>query len=402
MIMLFWESVKLAFSSIRINKMRSFLTMLGIIIGISAVISIVSIGDTMRSAIGNIYKSIGLTRAYVYINSEEYTESDLFYEEDFEKVKEAFGDQIAYIDADAYLNVDVRYGRKTQKVSFQGIREGFQKVQEVDIIHGRMLNKNDIDSAKSNIVIQDKTALSIFGETDVCGKVFRAVVDGDDKELLIVGVYTKEDSPILELLGGGSRDTAYVAENVIKAKDSYAWELNLYLKDNVDADLFEGRMKALVARMKNKTTDEVIYYSAADDMGTVDGVMAGMALAVGAIAGISLLVGGIGIMNIMLVSVTERTREIGIRKALGARTKDVLMQFLIESAIISAAGGAIGTALGIGFVALGGAIIKIPVVINPMIVVIAVSFSALVGIFFGIYPAKKAAGADPIEALRYE
>ena len=130
--------------------------------------------------------------------------------------------------------------------------------------------------------------------------------------------------------------------------------------------------------------------------------MSGLSAAVGAIAAISLVVGGIGIMNIMLVSVTERTREIGIRKALGARTKDILMQFLIESAIISAVGGIIGTVLAASIVMIGGRIAGISVVIKPQVVIGAVIFSAFVGIFFGMYPAGKAAKKDPIEALRYE
>ena len=125
-------------------------------------------------------------------------------------------------------------------------------------------------------------------------------------------------------------------------------------------------------------------------------------MAVGGIAAISLLVGGIGIMNIMLVSVTERTREIGIRKALGARTRDVLIQFLTESAILSACGGIIGVIMGVGLVSMGGALLGMPVIIKPGVILVAVSFSAVVGIFFGLYPASKAAKSDPIDALRYE
>ena len=139
-----------------------------------------------------------------------------------------------------------------------------------------------------------------------------------------------------------------------------------------------------------------------DEMKSVDSVMGGLSAAVGGIAAISLLVGGIGIMNIMLVSVTERTREIGIRKALGARTRDVLIQFLTESAILSACGGIVGVILGTGIVALGGAVLGLQVVIKPAVILVAVTFSAVVGIFFGLYPASKAAKADPIDALRYE
>ena len=137
-------------------------------------------------------------------------------------------------------------------------------------------------------------------------------------------------------------------------------------------------------------------------MAMVDGMMGGLSAAVGGIAAISRGVGGSGIMNIMLVSVTERTKEIGIRKALGARTKDILLQFLIESAIISAAGGIIGIILGAGTVLIGGLFVGITVVIKPSVIIVAVAFSAVIGIFFGLYPASKAAKQDPIVALRYE
>lgn len=135
---------------------------------------------------------------------------------------------------------------------------------------------------------------------------------------------------------------------------------------------------------------------------SIDQMMGGLAMAVGGIAAISLLVGGIGIMNIMLVSVTERTREIGIRKALGAKTRDVMIQFLTESAILSAMGGIIGIIIGVGTVSLGALALGVPVVVKPGVVILAVGFSAVVGIFFGLYPASKAAGSDPIDALRYE
>ena len=167
-------------------------------------------------------------------------------------------------------------------------------------------------------------------------------------------------------------------------------------------DALKSRVTAYMARMKNLQPEYIVMSSASEEMGMIDSMLGSLSAVVGAIAAISLVVGGIGIMNIMLVSVTERTREIGIRKALGARTRDILTQFLIEAAMISAAGGLIGTILGISVVAIGGMLFGITTVVKPQVIVIAVAFSAMVGLGFGLYPARKAAKADPVIALRYE
>ena len=176
----------------------------------------------------------------------------------------------------------------------------------------------------------------------------------------------------------------------------------MYASEDVDLDAFFQQLKEYVANYKGREPEDIYMETAMQQMNSVDSVMGGLSAAVGGIAAISLLVGGIGIMNIMLVSVTERTREIGIRKSLGAKTRDILVQFLTESAILSACGGIIGITIGVGLVSILGMAFGIGVVIKPGVVIVAVSFSAVVGIFFGLYPASKAAKADPIDALRYE
>ena len=407
--MLLWENLKLALSAIRINKMRSFLTMLGMIIGISSVISIVSIGDTIRNVIADQYKNIGTGRAYSYIQTESdyYSDSDMYTNDDIDRILDVLGDDIEYISPSPSEKVSAINGRKKEDITLSGVRENFDKVQpSIEIVKGRMINEKDFLGKKENIVLESSTAEKLFGKKDAIGEKVRIVFNtpsgNDVKEMNVVGIYNNNQSVFMKLMGGQTIQTAYVPESILTSPDSSFWSIDIFTKNSVDLNKFTTRYKNLVSKIKNRTPNEIVFYTAQEDMAMIDGMMGGLSAAVGGIAAISLVVGGIGIMNIMLVSVTERTKEIGIRKALGARTKDILLQFLIESAIISAAGGVIGIILGAGTVLIGGLLVGINVVIKPLVIIIAVAFSAVIGIFFGLYPASKAAKQDPIVALRYE
>ena len=383
------ENMKMAFSAIRANKMRSALTMLGIIIGIGSVISIVSIGDTMRGLFADLYKDVGITQAYFSIGYwvDDVRQSDYFNLDEMERAKEAFSDQIAYIDSSAFTSDEASYKRTKIKFEYQGIDYNYQDVQPVDMVYGRYLNEGDILGRKKNVVMDTDSARMLFGVENAVGKTFRTTLYGSTDDFTVVGVYRKNMNAFQALMMGGSNSDK---------------GLHVYAKDDVNLDLFFSQFKSYVAKMHGRQPEDIYMYTAMQEMTSVDSMMGGLSMAVGGIAAISLLVGGIGIMNIMLVSVTERTREIGIRKALGARTRDVLIQFLTESAILSACGGIIGVIMGVGLVSLGGALLGMPVVIKPGVILVAVSFSAVVGIFFGLYPASKAAKSDPIDALRYE
>ncbi len=400
------ENMFMAFHAIRANKMRSFLTMLGIIIGIGSVISIVSIGDTMRGLFSDIYKDVGITQAYVSIGYwiDDVRTTDYFTLDELDQIGEVFGDEIAYIDSSASVSSDVQAGRTKMKFDFQGIDSTYQNVQPVDIIYGRYLNEGDILGRKKNVVMKDTSAVSLFGTENAVGKTFRTTIYGTTDEYTVVGVYHKEMNVFQALLMGEDSGTgsAFLPYTILTWPNDTFYQCRLFAADGIDMNDFMNRLVIYIAKIKNRNPEDFYTLTAVQEMGSVDQVMGALSGAVGGIAAISLLVGGIGIMNIMLVSVTERTREIGIRKALGARTRDVMIQFLTESAILSACGGFIGVALAVSLVGIGGTALGIPVVIRPSVILLAVSFSAVVGIFFGIYPASKAAKADPIDALRYE
>ena len=405
------ENMKMALSSLRANKLRSILTMLGIIIGIGSVISIVSIGDTMRKMFSDLYKNAGVTQAAIMINpymdQEEIRDSDFFTMDDLEKVKEVFGDRLDYIDNMSSGSLDIKNGLNRLKTNVEGVDTAYQKLQPVQILNGRYISKSDVAERRAVIMISESTAMKLYGTVNVTGKSFRSDLLGENREFSIIGVYRKDISPIQKLLmGSDDKNGEGIVPWTLLSPQSSTFSVIRYYGKTGMSDLemkqLNTELKAYFSKAKNRQPSDWYISSIQDEMKQVDGVMGGISAAVSGIAAISLLVGGIGIMNIMLVSVTERTREIGIRKALGASTGDILVQFLTESALLSALGGLIGVLLAMGLVSLGATAFGLSVVIRPGIILIAVVFSAIVGIFFGIYPANKAAKEDPIVALRYE
>ncbi|QIB67916.1 FtsX-like permease family protein [Aminipila butyrica] len=403
--MLLIENIKLALSAIRVNKMRSFLTMLGIIIGISSVIAITSIGDSAKGAVSKEFEGYN-ANMYIMVNWEMTEDGidarDFFYKDDLEALRARFPDKIKYSVLGSSASSEAKIGRLKGKFEMSGIDADYFNFDVKNIlIHGRSINKSDVAARKEVIVIEEKAAKYFFNKEDAVGQTIPVTILGNNVDLTVVGVY-KQEASVFSGLNNSGNYSAYIPYTLGLNPDEGASYIDIYADENLDQSAQAEEFAAYLTKIKKVQDGFYRADTAESQLGTINTILGTLSIAIGAIAAISLLVGGIGIMNIMLVSVTERTREIGIRKSLGAQTKDILTQFLIEAMILSVIGGMIGTGIGIGIAAIGMSVAGISVVINPMVIVVAVAFSAFVGIFFGIFPARKAASLDPIEALRYE
>ncbi|MDO4488594.1 MAG: ABC transporter permease [Eubacteriales bacterium] len=400
------ESIKLALSSIKANRMRSFLTMLGVIIGIGSVIAISAIGSSAKGVISDSLEANGLGYMYIMpsyeLNGGFITDAQLFKPDEMERLSERMGDELVYVAPYGNTSGSCRNGRTTADINLNGVGAGyFECVPSITIVEGRELNEADIKKDRNVIVIPVEMAEKFFGNQRAVGKNLMITVDDNLTEFTVVGTYTETKTKLEALFGGAGRFTAYIPYTFVTGVDFIAYYLECYV-DSPNVQETGDKMAAFLARIKRLPENAFMCYSTQSEMNQVNSILDILSLAIGAIAAISLLVGGIGIMNIMLVSVTERTREIGIRKALGARTGDILWQFLIEAMILSVIGGIAGILLGVGIAGIAAKILDARLIIEPTTIVISVVFSALVGMVFGIFPARKAAKKDPIEALRYE
>lgn len=332
-------------------------------------------------------------------------DSDLLTMEQINELEDNFSDKISAFSVTATkASGKAKNGTAYANVNITGVNPGYEKVKNIEMKDGRYITDKDVEGSKKVAIVSDKLVGKIFDE-DPIGKEVKIYTSNAIYCYTIVGVYTYKSS-------GGSTESEeklttdlYIPVTAAQSSSSNKnyQTVTIRANDDVDITTFTEELQAYLDKLYIKNSD---YKATASNMESMlesmTSMTSTMALAISAIAGISLLVGGIGVMNIMLVSVTERTREIGTRKALGAKSSHIKMQFIIESMIICAIGGIIGIALGIVIGIIGAHIMGNSAVISPLVIVGSFTFSMVIGIFFGYYPAKKAASLDPIEALRYE
>jgi len=400
-----WEYIKIALMNIRSNKGRSFLTMLGIIIGISSVIMIISIGNGVKGGINNELNAMAGGQIYIYsYGDNEEGISVEFTDEDMEAIMEKVPNVKAVTPQWSFVgSATGRKGDFTASISTG--TAGMEYALNDPIVKGRYFSDNDYYSANKVCVITESSARLLFGNTNVVGMTFDVNLYGVTQEFTIVGI--RQDSAGM-LAGLMVSETVSMEIPLSVISDTYGYYLSindlLIISDGAEyaTQVAKDTVRLMENRHDVRGKNVIQVQNFNDIMDSFNQVLSYLTIFVVLVAAISLLVGGIGVMNIMLVSVTERTREIGIRKALGARTGSILLQFLSESAIITLLGGIIGILLGVlgatGVCALIGFTAKV----EASTVLGASLFSSAVGIFFGIYPARKAAKLSPIEALRHE
>lgn len=400
-----FESFQSAFQSVRANKLRSFLTMLGIIIGISSVITIVSIGDGAKNFIAGEFADIGTNLINLKVNSsieDTVEERDFFTMNDVNIIKEKIPEATHVMPELNGFGV-LKTEKKSKPVNVGLTNPDCEKIYNIKMIKGRYLADHDIDAAKNVAVLDEPTAKKLFNSVDVIGE--KVKLNAGDKyiDLNIIGVCKNPNGNLASAFGDNMPGLIFapitIADRVFKYTDISG--MSVILSDMTNADEISNKMIRLMENT-HKNKDKYSAQKGFKELETIDKVLSTLTAVLGAIAAISLLVGGIGVMNIMLVSVTERTREIGIRKAIGAKTRDIKIQFLMESIILCLIGGTIGTILGISVGKIASSIIHVSVPISMKVILVSFGFSSAVGIFFGLYPANKAAKLDPIEALRYE
>lgn len=400
-----FENIKMAFGSIMSNKMRSFLTMLGIIIGISSVIAIVSLGQGGQSTITGEFEKIGAASVNIKVDAAEAQKSDYITYEDVAQIKEKIP-YIKYATPNMQKQGTISSDKKSKRGYFIGGSEDMYNIQNFEIVSGRFYSNIEYMEGKPLIVVDQSSAKKLFGTDDVVGKTVDVGPKASTKKAMIIGV-TKSQ---MAMFGGDDNPNipifvyapaTFVAQ--LFSGESYIDTITIMANTKDDTESAgNAAINMLANRHGNRDREVYKADNLLKQLDQINKVLGIFTAFISAVAAISLLVGGIGVMNIMLVSVTERTREIGIRKAIGARTGTILFQFLTESVIISCIGGIIGLILGIAGAYGMGSFAGITPVVSPTIVILAILFSSAVGIFFGIYPARKAARLDPIEALRYE
>lgn len=404
------STLKISFRALRVNKMRSALTMLGIIIGVGAVITMLAVGTGARQRIGEQIAAMGSNLLIILPGS---TTSGGVRMGAGTQPTLSMGDATAIqrecpavLDAAPVLNgvAQVIYGNQNWSTGVTGTTPNMLEVRDWPLSSGRAFTEDDVRSASKVCLLGQTVVDNLFGGIDPIGQNIRI----KNIPFVVIGVLgRKGQSPT----GQDQDDTIYIPVTTAQKKlfgttfPGMVRVIMIKAKSADDLDPAERQIGDLLRQrhhLSQRQDDDFTVRNLTQMMQAAEESTKVMTLLLGAVASVSLLVGGIGIMNIMLVSVTERTREIGIRMAVGAKTWDIRLQFLIEAITLSLIGGTIGIALGISGSKILSMIAGWPTIVSPLSVLLSFSFSGLVGIFFGFYPAYKASLLDPIDALRHE
>lgn len=429
--MLIMENLAMALSSLLSNKMRALLTMLGIIIGIGSVIAIMTVGNSISKSVSTTMESMGANNITVGLRQKStedqigesgarfeggprgrsISDEDLITDEMLEELAAIYSEQIESIALSAFSgNGKAEKGKLYANVSVTGGNEGYFQINELTMKAGRGLTEVDQEKGKKAAIVSDKLVENLFEGNweSAIGATVDVSINNRYYTYTIVGVY-EYSSDATAFSSDSEEDittelyiplkTAQVQNHSAKGYEQFT----VAAASGVDAEVFMEQVEYFFDRYYRKNEDYQISATSMETMlSSMTDMLSTVSLAIAIIAGISLLVGGIGVMNIMLVSITERTREIGTRKALGATNGSIRLQFIMESVVICLLGGMIGIVLGIGIGGVLSDVMGYEARASMAGIAAAVTFSVLIGIFFGYYPANKAAKMNPVEALRYE